>query len=130
VLPPGATGAVAQIAPTERQEMGRSQQDLNELQRIERWDRDFSDRTSVDRDWDRRDRARVWNRRGPYRGPGITFGAPGYFVRTLPPVVRVARYGGLRCRITITRRVNYRGEIIETERRRCPGRPEVIIQRR
>jgi hypothetical protein len=126
----GATCAMAQIAPTERQEMGRSQQDLNELQRIERWDRDFSDRTSVDRDWDRRDRDRVWNRRGPYRGPGITFGAPGYFVRTLPPVVRVVRYGGLRCRITITRRVNYRGEIIETERRRCPGRPDVIIQRR
>jgi hypothetical protein len=40
------------------------------------------------------------------------------------------RYGGLRCRFTITRRVNYRGEIIETERRRCPGRPDVIIQRR
>ena len=36
-----------------------SQQDLNELQRIERWDRDFSDRTSVDRNWDRRDRDRV-----------------------------------------------------------------------
>ena len=50
---------MAQIAPTERQEMGRSQQDLNELQRIERWDRDFSDRTSVDRNWDRRDRDRV-----------------------------------------------------------------------
>jgi hypothetical protein len=126
----GVTSAVAQIAPNERQEMGRSQQDLNELQRIERWDRDFSDRTSVDRYWDRRDRDLDWDRRGPYRGPVITFGAPGYFVRTLPPVVRVVRYGGLPCRITITRRVNYRGEIIETERRRCPGRPDVIIQRR
>jgi hypothetical protein len=90
--------------------------------------RDGRDWDRQDRDWDQRDRD--WDRREPYRGPVIRFGAPGYFVRTLPEVVRVVRYDGLPCRITVTRRVTYRGDIVETERRRCPGRRDVVIERR
>ena len=68
--------------------------------------------------WDRDDR---WERRA-YR-PGFTvtipFGAPGYFVRTLPEQYRYVVVGGRRCRITVTRRVDYRGRVVTTERRRC-----------
>jgi hypothetical protein len=80
--------------------------------RGDRWDRRDRDR------WDRDDR---WERRA-YR-PGFTvtipFGAPGYFVRTLPEQYRYVVVGGRRCRITVTRRVDYRGRVVTTERRRC-----------
>jgi hypothetical protein len=83
---------------------------------------------------ERREDRRDW-RDGPTvrdRRPGfvIQFGAPGYFVRTLPSRTRYVIYDGRRCTVTITRRVNYRGDIVTTERRRCPGRPEVIIRSR
>jgi len=153
----GTTGALAQMGPggqfrlpvpgsggderLERQERGfdRGRRDLRDddefrIERTQRRDRDFDDRDfrRDDRDWDRRDRDRDrdWDRRGPYRGPVISFGSPGYFIRTLPEITRVIRYGGLPCRVTITRRVNYRGDIVESERRRCPGRPDVVITRR
>jgi hypothetical protein len=114
--------ALAQTAPAERQDP--------QALHWERWDR-LSDRTTgYDvREWNPR-RDRDLDRYGRYRGPAITFGAPGYFVRTLPEVTRVVRHGGLHCRVTVTRRVNHRGEIVETERRRCPGRPDMIVQRR
>jgi hypothetical protein len=92
-------------------------------------DRDDRDRRRFDRDrdrdddrWDRRDRPRVT--------VTIPFGAPGYFVRTLPSQTRTVFYDGRRCRIVVTRRVNYRGDIIESERRECPGRPTVVIRSR
>jgi len=93
-------------------------------------DRDFGRGDRDGRDWDRQDRDRDGDRHGPYRGPVISFGAPGYFVRTLPALTREVRFEGQPCRTTITRRVNYRGDIIESERRRCPGRSEVVIDRR
>jgi hypothetical protein len=32
--------------------------------------------------------------------------------------------------VTITRRVNRAGRIVTSERRQCPGRPEVVIRTR
>jgi hypothetical protein len=89
--------------------------------RGDRWDRrdrdDRWDRRDRDR-WDRDDR---WERRAYRPGFSVTipFGAPGYFVRTLPEQYRYVVVGGRRCRITVTRRVDYRGRVVTTERRRC-----------
>ncbi len=105
-----STGALAQSERSDRREERRDRRE----ERVERRDNG--------RDW-RNDR----DRRPSFV---IRFGAPGYFVRTLPTRTRYVIYGGRRCRITITRRVTYRGVIVTTERRKCPGRPDVIIRSR
>ena len=114
----------------------RDDGDDRRFERAQRRDRDVTEDRDIrrgdrnGREWGRQDRDRDEDRRGGYRGPVISFGAPGYFVRTLPARTREVRFEGQPCRTTITRRVNYRGDILETERRRCPGRSEVVMERR
>jgi hypothetical protein len=65
------------------------------------------------------------------RGPSIRFGfGPDVFVRTLPLQYRTVIVSGRPCRITITRRVRANRRIVTTERRKCPGRPEIVIRTR
>jgi hypothetical protein len=81
-------------------------------------DDDRRDRRRDRRDYDRDDDR--WDRRGR-SGLTVTipFGAPGYFVRTLPPRTRYVYDSGRRCRVIVTRRETYRGNVVETERREC-----------
>ena len=120
-----ATGAVAQSDRGDRRRDGIDHRD----ERVERRDDRRDDRREdrADRRDDRRDRVTDRDR---HRGLVIRFGAPGFFVRTLPARTRYVYVNGRRCQVTITRRLTYRGDIVTTERRRCPGRPDVIIRSR
>jgi hypothetical protein len=102
------------------------------------------DRRAFDRDEDatgstRFERAQARDRdtrviiRERDRRPDVRFrfrDEPDVFVRTLAPTYRYVVVGGSRCRVTITRRVNRAGRIVTSERRQCPGRPEVVIRTR
>src|SRR5687767_6687298 len=90
-----ATSAVAQSDRGDRRRDGMDRRD----ERVERREDRRENRADRRDDW--RDRARVRDR---HRGAVIQFGAPGFFIRTLPSLTRYVVVDGRRCRVTITPR--------------------------
>lgn len=98
---------------------------VDEAVRVDRERAGRMDRRADDR-FDERVVVRERDRRPDFR---VRVGTD-VFVRTLPLQYRTVVVGGRPCRITITRRVRANGRVVITERRNCPGRPQVVIRTR